>query len=372
MTGTIINNEYEILEELYSGGFGVVYRGRDLQLGKLVAIKFLHPMRATDNEAFLREAKLLASVNHPNVITIHRLGDYEGRPFIVMTYLEGMTLRILLEGPQVEADRMLGLMSQVARGLEAIHAAGVIHRDLSWNNVMITADWRAVILDFGLAKTLGGPVQKSSEDKVKGTFGYHSPEQLLGRPISTATDVFSFGILLYQTLSWMHPFQAEHHMSMVYDIVYRDPIPLTQLAAYLPDDLLMLVDRCLDKDPVSRPNMTAILDTMGRFVSDGVAPARENRTSTARLTRHLAHSNPYLNRVMIQRWRDFFGRKQEVRRIYARLNATPPGSVSVVGDRKIGKSSLLNYIYMDQNRKTYLEDPRRMIMVFLDFSGSEP
>src|SRR5262245_30487659 len=263
MTGTIINEEYRILEEIHSGGFGVVYRGEDLNLGKPVAIKFLHPMRSSDRDAFQREAKLLASINHPNVITIHRLGEHEGRPFIVMAYVEGITLRVLMDGPQLESGRMVDLMTQVADGLEAIHGAGVVHRDLSWNNIMITPDWRAVILDFGLAKALGSPVQQSSEDKVKGTYGFHSPEQLLGRPITGASDVFSFGILLYQALSWRHPFQAEHHMSMVYDIVYRDPIPLVHVLPHLSDDLLSLVDQCLDKEPDSRPNMTTIRNKLG-------------------------------------------------------------------------------------------------------------
>ncbi|HZL85368.1 MAG TPA: protein kinase [Candidatus Krumholzibacteria bacterium] len=371
MLGTTIDDEYEIKSLLGRGAFGTVYQARQLSLHRDVALKMLNTEVTGDKdlERFLGEARLLAALNHPNVVQIHWLGKYEAKPYLVMELLVGRTLKQILETPPLPSvRRTVEIMVQVARGLHAIHALGVIHRDLSTKNIIVGGDI-VKVFDLGLAKDLRQMSYGNQEQYVVGTVGYIAPEQIESRKVSVAADVFAFGVVLYEMLGGVNPFHAEHYMSVLYNVVHRDPEPLENRSPGLPPQLLRLVHQCLQKDPEQRPRdlqsvekilnevlVTADLDTSKLDRLETLPPGRSSRTSR----------NPYLNRVMIRKRSDFFGRGQEVKRIYARLNATPPGSVSVVGDRKIGKSSLLNYVYMRPNRQEFLDEPEHMIMVFMD------
>ncbi len=368
MLGTIIDGEYEIKELIGKGAFGSVYRARQLRLERDVAVKVHNAEDAgpKELERFLSEARLLAALNHVNVVQIYALGRYQEKPYLVMELLTGETLKEVLESPPVPVQRALKIMLQVARGLQAIHALGVVHRDLSTNNVIVGAQ-SVKILDLGLAKDLTRISQDTQDQYIVGTVGYISPEQVESKSVSMSSDIFAFGVILYEILAGAHPFKAEHYMSMLYNIVHGDPPPLTSYVRNLPPTLVDLVGQCLQKKAADRPHgMQAVEKVLGDVLASTPFEDTIERLGGISATASRGSRNPYLNRVMIRRGSDFFGRNQDVNRIYARLNATPPGSVSVVGDRKIGKSSLLNFIYMRQNRQEYLDHPDKMIMVFMD------
>jgi serine/threonine protein kinase len=369
MIGSTIDNEYRVEQVLGEGAFGIVYRCQEVQLKRIVALKMLNKAAKTERDLkrFMIEGRNLAQLNHPNVVHIYRLGSHEGVPYIVMEYLPGRTVRTLLLGPRLQPSRALDIMRQVASGLRAIHSNGIVHRDLSPNNIMVMESGQAKILDLGMAKDMNRPLS-SSPLYLAGTIPYVAPEQIEGETATLASDIFSFGVMLYEMLAGRNPFQAEHNASILYNILNKQPETIDTYLKDCPSALTSLVDRCISKRSEDR---LAELEDAERVLSD-VLGSQDLESTQPRvdvpvsLSPRVTPSNPYLNRVMIKRRGDFFGRTQEVRRIYARLNATPPGSVSIVGDRKIGKSSLLNYIYLKQNRQRFLEQPEKLIMVFLD------
>jgi serine/threonine protein kinase len=368
MVGKVIDGEYRVEEILGEGSFGVVYRCTDANLGRAVALKMLHrdAIQEKDLRRFANEGRSLASVNHPNVVQIYRLGQYEEQPYIVMEFLEGRTLRKLLRDGELSVASAVDAMAQVARGLAAIHAAGLVHRDLSTNNVMIAPDGTAKILDLGLANFVDAIQTRSQQYYLAGTVLYVAPEVIQGSVATQASDVFSFGVILYEAITGTNPFVAEHPTSIIYNITNRTPPPLSHYVADLPEGLSDLAMACLRRAPENR--ISDLQDVARRLAEIGDL-AQSHRVGSAEGPSTRPSSsirNPYLNRVMIKRWQDFFGRSREVKRIYSRLNATPPGSISIVGDRRIGKSSLLNYIYMRRNREEHLERPEATIMVFMD------
>jgi serine/threonine protein kinase len=366
--GTVIDGSYRVDRELGEGGFGMVYECTEVALERTVAIKMLKSgLGERDARRFITEGKNLASLNHPNVVQIYRFGHNDGVPYIAMEFLRGRTLRTLVEHQRPGPGRVLAIMRQVAAGLAAIHALGTLHRDLTPNNIMVVEGGTAKILDLGLAKTMGVMTSMDSANTLVGTMGYAAPEQLNQGEVGFPAEIFSFGIVLYEALTGVHPFRAEHPVSLLYNIGQRPHEPLTTHLPECPPPLARLVDECLAKAPEDRPaSMVAVEKSIAELLArDDVQTATAPMTIPTPGPRETPR-NPYLNRVMIKHRDDFFGRVQELKRIYARLNATPPGSISVVGDRKIGKSSLLNYVYARATREQYLEHPDRMIMVFLD------
>jgi hypothetical protein len=266
-----------------------------------------------------------------------------------MEFVAGRSLKDLLRHERLSIRTGLDIMRQVAAGLQAIHDAGIVHHDLSTNNVLVTSSNSVKIVDFGLSRDVN-IAHSFSQSHLAGTLPYVAPEQIEGRGSNPTAEVFSLGVILYEVMAGKHPFWAEHTTALLYNIAHKAPEPLEAHLESCPPSLSRLVERCLQKKP-----------------QDRVASAGEvERALTTSRTRATSR-NPYLSRTMIKNRDRFFGRHQEVRRIFSRLNASPPGSMSVVGDRKIGKSSLLNYIYMRQTREAHLDDPDRMVMVFLDF-----
>jgi len=371
LIGNVIDGTYRVERLIGEGGSGVVYECSELNLPRQVAVKMLKPSVTGDRDLqrLLAEARNLACLNHPNVVHVLRMGEHEGKTYIAMEFVKGRTLREVVKADHPELHRVLEIMRQSASGLAAIHASGIVHRDLSTNNIMVAENGTAKILDLGLSKDFQRQSTTDTRGYLVGTLHYVSPEQINGRVSGFEADIFSFGVILYEALTGVHPFHAEHDMSLLYNISQRPPEPLPTHLPDCPERLTRLVDSCLEKHPENRPpGMTHVereLDEIIRglpFVGTP-SPRPLPRLRPARPTPR----NPYLNRVMIRHREDFFGRAQEIRRIYARLNATPPGSMSVVGDRKIGKSSLLNYVYGRASRNEYLEQPDRTVMVFLDF-----
>lgn len=371
MIGTVIDGEYRVLSCLGAGGSGTAYLCEEISLERTVVLKMLtsKTLSAAAIEAFLAEGRTLASLNHPNVVVIHRLGLHDGTPYIVMEHITGPTLRGFQTAQRPSLPAALTVMAQVAGGLAAIHRKGIVHRDLSANNVMITRDGVAKILDLGLSRSVLPRGTAEDETAPAGTIPYLAPEVIQGAPATFASDAFSFGILLYETLAGAHPFGGDHYLSMLANIVHAESAPIEVHRSDLPSELRSLVSACLRKDPRARlQDMKHVAETLRRVIATldpGVVSGPVEPFLPAR--RFPASSNPYLNRVMIQRPEDFFGRTQEIRRIFTRLNINPPGSMAIVGDRRIGKSSLLNYVQLPAIRERHLARPERFIMIFVDF-----
>ena len=257
MIGQTISH-YKILEKLGEGGMGVVYKAEDVKLKRMVAIKFL-PKRLSvhgeEKERFTLEAQSASALNHPNICTIHEIDEVEGETFIVMEYLDGITLRewIRKKGEQSEGYRKLGvkeavdLAMQIAEGLEKAHEKGIIHRDIKSENIMVTDDGRTKIMDFGLAK-LRGVSKLTKTGSTVGTVAYMSPEQVEGMETDHRTDIFSFGVVLYETLAGQLPFRAEHETAMMYEIINVEPKPITELKQSVDAELNRIVMKCMEKD----------------------------------------------------------------------------------------------------------------------------
>jgi eukaryotic-like serine/threonine-protein kinase len=258
MAGQRISH-YKILSRLGSGGMGEVYLAEDLKLARKVAIKFLPPALMSDEEArkrLLREARAAAALDHPNICTIHEVGEENGRSFIVMQYIEGETLAARIKRERLELSEALAIAIQVAEALQEAHQRGIIHRDVKPQNLMLTARGQVKVLDFGLAKVAREQAVAleeadtsslmSTPGTILGTLQYMSPEQARGETLDLRSDIFSFGTTLYEILSGRRPFDAKSAAEIISAILTREAPPLERTGA--PEELERIVRRCLEKD----------------------------------------------------------------------------------------------------------------------------
>ena len=265
--------KYEILSQIGAGGMGEVYRARDSRLDRDIALKILPAELASHRDRMLRfmqEAKAAAALNHPNVAHVYEIGEHDGLNYIAMEFVEGSTLRERIHYENTELRKLIKYLQQVAGGLAKAHAAGIVHRDLKPDNIMITRDGFAKILDFGLAKLIEIPVPgpgrgtisdaatvqlepHSIPGRLMGTVGYMSPEQAQGKSgVDHRSDIFSFGCMLFEAATKHRPFQGETNVESLYNICYK-PVPaIAEFNPAAPPELQKIVRRCLEKDPDER------------------------------------------------------------------------------------------------------------------------
>ncbi|MCX6143683.1 MAG: protein kinase [Ignavibacteriales bacterium] len=291
MIGQTISH-YRILEKLGEGGMGVVYKGHDTKLDRDVALKFLpHHLTATADEQarFLQEARAASALNHPNVCTIYDIAEHDGpayagasagrQQFIVMEIVDGKTLRQMV--PLQKIQTAIDYAIQIGEALQEAHGKGVVHRDIKTDNIMVNSKNQIKVMDFGLAK-LKGSLKLTRTSSTVGTLAYMAPEQIEGGEVDARSDIFSFGVVLYEMLTGHTPFRGEHEAAMVYSIVNEEPTPVEKYLPDIPSELVHVLNRALEKDPEDRY----------QFVHEMVIDLRRLKKQTSKVVRSYEGSVP--------------------------------------------------------------------------------
>ncbi|MGE5327079.1 MAG: serine/threonine protein kinase [Deltaproteobacteria bacterium] len=267
MIGTEVSH-YFVVEKIGSGGMGVVYKAKDNQLGRFVALKFLPKELTQDSEAlarFKREARTASALDHPNICTVYEIGEHEGQPFIAMQYLEGETLIKRVGGAPLDGNLVLNLAAEITDALDAAHARGIIHRDIKPANIFVTKRDHAMVLDFGLARSSADTFLTSPQNAM-GTATYMSPEQIRGQKLDGRTDIFALGAVMYYMATGKESFSGKNIATVFSTIMNADPPPPSKVNPALPAGLEPIIIRALAKDLNARyPNAKAMLEDLNKL-----------------------------------------------------------------------------------------------------------
>jgi serine/threonine-protein kinase len=265
--GTLLNNRYQMLEKLGSGGMAVVFRARDSMLERYVAIKVLRADYTTEEgfqERFRQEARAAANLSHPNIVTVHDFGIDRGYLFIVMEHIPGTDLKSLLRRRgRFNVDEAIPLLVQACAGIGYAHRAGLVHCDVKPHNMLVTPDWRLKVTDFGIARALATIHPDERSDTVWGSPQYFSPEQAAGEPPSPASDVYSLGVVLYELLTGTPPFTGATAQELARKHLDTVPIPIREYLPDIPSTLEQIVDKILSKESSARYRTA---DQLGRVL----------------------------------------------------------------------------------------------------------
>ncbi len=354
LAGTRLDH-FEILQRLGAGGMGEVYHARDTRLGRELALKLLPLTRVDDSDAterFLREARAASALNHPNVITVYDIGRGERGWYIAMELVKGRTLASLADG-SLDVRGVAGLGAQAARALAVAHDASIVHRDIKPDNLMLREDGYLKVLDFGLARLFEHDGSRSSDEEFKtgtgiiiGTLRYLSPEQAAGDPVTSASDVFSLGIVLYELLAGSHPFAGGNGMAVVGAILTKEPPSLVEARPYLPQALTSLVHAMLSKEPAKRPSAAEVAASL-EAIAAVASPESRNLHIPRSGPSATGASSAYHPRAVGTRSPTLVGRQGDRARLLDAWTHAQEGHgqlLGVAGEPGVGKSTFVDAV----------------------------
>ena len=368
MIGKTISH-YKILEKIGEGGMGKVYKAEDTKLKRIVALKFLSPQLLPtdeDKKRFLREAQAGAALEHPNICRVYEVGEVNGLNFIAMAYLDGQTLKDKIKSGQLALDEALCIAMQIADALNEAHSKGIIHRDVKSSNVMITTKGLAVLTDFGLALNLESS-SITKDGTTLGTFAYMSPEQLKGIKADHRTDIWSFGVMLYEIVTGELPFKGDSPQAVIYSILHEEPEPLSLLRAEVPFQLEQIVGKAIAKEPGERyREVNEIKDDLTSLKAHlETGTLNELKLSASSVKRITAlRGKDLLKRALVdlanktvmlkleeaisQNIKYAVGRKQELYKLHDYFKSVGDGKgqlLCVTGEAGLGKTTLTNMFF---------------------------